>query len=152
MGASAEINVIALLIGRQSFFVMVFDKLKLVGIVPEELLCLFLCKLNALNLIICLDDLLHLCLDLGEVLLGEGLCVKIIIKSLIDNRAYCLKGVGEELCDSLRKDMRRGMAKDLLAFLVFPCKNPQAAVFLKLRRHIHKSPIDLCCDRFLCQG
>ncbi len=63
-----------------------------------------------------LGQLLHARLDRRQVLGREGPCVgKVVVEAVLDDRADGHLGVGKQLLDRLRQQMRGGMPDDLEA-------------------------------------
>ena len=60
-----------------------------------------------------LDDLLHLLLELGQILRGErGGHVEVVVEAVLDRRADAELGVREQVLDGLREDVRGRVPDD----------------------------------------
>ena len=119
MGADAHVDVVALLVeGDAGVVVQVADVLDLV------LLAALLHKGDGLGagllvhgeLEVLLDDLLHLGLDRGEVVLADLDAigqVDVVVEAVVGRGAVGKVGLGIETLDGLRHDVRGGVADDV---------------------------------------
>ena len=119
MGADAHVDVVALLVeGDAGVVVQVADVLDLV------LLAALLHKGDGLGagllehgeLEVLLDDLLHLGLDRGEVVLADLNAlgqVDVVVEAVVGRGAVGKVGLGIQALDGLRHDVRGGVADDV---------------------------------------
>ena len=72
-------------------------------------------QLKGLELEVLLDDLLHLGLDGGQVLLGEGLVAEIdvVVETVVGGRTVGEVGLGIQALDGLGHDVGGGVADDM---------------------------------------
>ena len=131
MGAGAEVGELALLVeGHLGAALGVLgDELQLVGLLSHELLGLGLVQLKALDGVGLLDDLVHLGLELGQLLRAEGrLDIDVVVEAVINGRADGQLGLGVEALDRLGQDMGGGVVEGLLAVRVLKGQDLQGAV------------------------
>jgi len=113
----AQVGEIALAVKRDyGVFRELVDQLDLVGFFffQHQLPRLGTGQLEAFQGQIGLDDLLHLILDLFQIIGREGVfAVKIVIEAILDRRTDGQARLREQLFDGVRQDVRRGVAKGL---------------------------------------
>ena len=109
VGTGAEVRKLALLVeGNDGVLRKVVDKLHLVGLalLLHKLHCLLAGQLKALQLQLFLADLPHLCFQLLQLLLREGLGgVKVVVKAVVNAgadgqlhlRVQALHGLGQNV-------------------------------------------------------
>ena len=108
---------------------MLLDQLDLVRLVLHQFQCLRNVQLKALQRQLFLDDLLHLGLDLLDVLRGEGLFhVEVVVESFLDGWADGEFGLRVQAFDRLRHYMGRGVPEGFFAVLVVEGADFQLAV------------------------
>ena len=100
-----------------------------------------------------LDDLAHLGLDRGEVVVAERLAagqLEVVVEAVLDRRADRELGAGEQLRDGLGHDVRRRVAQHVAAFFAVAGddrhrRRRRAAA----RPRSHSSPLTIGRDRGL---
>ena len=137
--AGAQVHKIALLIeGDRRVLGQIADELYLVG------LALFLHKadgflagqLEALQLEVLLDDVLHFLFDGGEEFLGEGLVnVEIVVKAVFNRGADGQLGLGAQLFHGLGHDVAGRVAQ-------------RGKAVVKMRMFLHGDPSFLVLGKF----
>lgn len=121
--ADAHVDVVALLVEADlGVLGQVVDVLELVLFVAllHQLLGLFAAEDEGLDRQVFLDDLPHLGLDGGEVLVAElpVAQIHIVIEAVFGRGAVGEIGLGIEALDGLRHDVRGGVADDVQFFLL----------------------------------
>ena len=139
MRTGAQVHKIALLIeGDRRVLGQIADELHLVG------LALFLHKANgflagqleALQLEVLLDDVLHFLFDGGEEFLGEGLVdVEIVVKAVFNRGADGQLGLGAQLFHGLGHDVAGRVAQ-------------RGKAVVKMRMFLHGDPSFLVLGKF----
>ena len=118
----AEVHKVALLVeGDLLALGHAVDEQHLVGLALflHQLLCLVAGQGEALELEIFLDDLLHLRLDRRQHGGVKGqIAVEVVVEAVVHGGTDRQLDFGVEALDRLRQNVRRGVAEDLLAFLV----------------------------------
>ena len=126
VGARAQVGEVALLIeGDDRVLGQVVDKLHLVGLalLLHELEGLGPGQLKALQLQLLLADLAHLGLQLGELILGEGLGgVEVVVKAVFNCGADGQLHLGVEPLHGLGQDVAGGVPVGLAVLRVFKGK------------------------------
>ena len=95
-------------------------------------------QFKALQRVVFLDDLLHLRLDLGEVLGGEGGGqIEIVVEAVFDGRADGELGAGIQPAHRLGQNVGGGVPIGALAFGIVKGEDLQRAVLLERRAQVH---------------
>ena len=131
----AQIGEIALLIEGDRLTVsgVFLAQFHLVRLIHLFQLChsLFRRQIELFQLFVCLDDLLHLSLDLGQFLLAERmLYVKIIIETGVDRRTDCQLCLRIQMLDCLRQHVRCGVPECLFALFAVEGHDLKCAVMV----------------------
>ena len=123
MRTCAQVGELALLVeGNGSVFRQIVNQLYLVRLLAlfHELDGLLARQLEALELLLFLADLAHLCLESIEVLLREGeRRIKIVVEAVVDGRADGQLDLRIQALDGLRHHMGAGVPVRLAIGLVF---------------------------------
>ena len=122
MRACAQVSELALLVeGNGSIFWQIVNQLYLVRLLTlfHELDGLCARQLEALELLLLLADLAHLCLESIEVLLREGeRRIKIVVEAVVDGRADGQLDLRIQALDRLRENVRYRVTVGVAVFLV----------------------------------
>ena len=105
-----------------------------------------------LNFQIFLDDLLHLRLDLLQIIRGKRrLSVHVIVESVCDGRTdrqLCLR---IQSLDGLGHNVGCGVTERPFAFLIVKCQDIKLAVMVDHGTQIHCLPVNLALCRYSCK-
>ena len=146
--AGAKVGEIALLVERDGFTLahVLLAQLHLVRLIHFFQLChsLFRRQIELFQLFVCLDDLLHLGLDLGQFLLAERVFyVKVVVETAVDCRAdgqLCLR---IQVLDCLRQHVRSGVPECFLTFFAVEGHDFKGAVVVDDRAQVTDLAVQL---------
>ena len=144
MGAGAQIGEISLTIkGDGGVFWKILDQLHFVGFFPffHKTDRFFPRQFKPFDGRVFFYDLLHLCFDPSQILLGQRFNIKIVIKSISDGRSNGTLGVRIQTFYRLGQNMGCGMAKSAFTAFVIKCEDIQLTVLIEYRPQIHRFSI-----------
>lgn len=91
------------------------------------------------------DYALHFRLDFGKIRLGYGRSeIEIVIKTVVNGRAYGKLNGGIDVFDRLRQNMRASMAINSSAFFVLKSEQFKIAIFVDKRIHRAYDAVNPC--------
>ena len=145
--ACAEVREIVLLIEGDVLALgsVLTDELLFIVLTLHELQCFRYRQLEALNLDVFLDDLLHLGFDLCEVVVGDGLRqLHIIIEAVIHSRADGELCARVQAVYRLRHDVGRGVPICLFALFIVKRQNLYLAIFVEHGAQVAHLAVHFC--------
>ena len=146
VGAGAQVGEVPLLVKADVLALagVLLDELLLIGLAGHQLLGLAGGQGKALQGQVLLDDFLHLGLDFGQVLGGEGLLhVKVVIEAVLNGGANGELGAGVQAHHGLGHDVGGGVPIGVLALGRVEGEDLQGAVLLDGGAQIADLPVNL---------